>query len=252
MTPITHLHHMWHHFSFNNFFPEVTHLVKKCQGSGKQSSQSQCGVFFLSLNTWTVIIMCWEWHGAYKRKVMICKVNLTGQLDSDGFVRWEEDWTVFLLCEEGFIHTLTRVGSDSLVSICYHSVGESMLVSASSSSSSCVWYSVGGIQGSPLKFMDQVCWLLSTVACCNKVTFPGFHFSIAIGTQLLGPWTSASTALGVTENKTCSWCQIYLTATPACAGIHWGIWNTCVSVCVSSRMSHPSKPLHFPKAVHLF
>lgn len=158
--------------------------------------------FFLNLNTWTLIIMCREWQGAYKGKVMICKVNLTGQLDCDGFVRREVDWTLFLLlCEECFTHTHTHtcglwLPCFHLLSLCWWKYASVGLLQQQQHS--CVWYSVGGIQGSPLKFMDQVCRLLSIVACCNKVTFPGFNFSIVIVSQLLGPWTSPFTALGVT------------------------------------------------------
>lgn len=50
---------------------------------------------------------------------------------------------------------------------------------------SCVWYSVGGIQCSDRKFMDQVRWLLSTTVCYNIVTPPPLNISAVFSSQLL-------------------------------------------------------------------
>lgn len=50
---------------------------------------------------------------------------------------------------------------------------------------SCVWYSVGGIQCSARKFMDQVRWLLSTTVCYNTVTPPPVNISVVFSSQLL-------------------------------------------------------------------
>lgn len=62
---------------------------------------------------------------------------------------------------------------------------------------SCVWYSVCGIHCSAFKFMDQVCWLPSTVVCYSLVTQPHRNMSAVFSTQLLWSWTSAPIGSGL-------------------------------------------------------
>lgn len=66
---------------------------------------------------------------------------------------------------------------------------------------SCVWYSVGGIHCSAFKFMDQVCWLPSTMVCYNLVTHPHLNMSAVFSTQLLRPWTSALMGSGLLKMR---------------------------------------------------
>lgn len=89
---------------------------------------------------------------------------------------------------------------------------------------SCVWYPVGGIHCSALKFMDQLHWLLSTAACYDIVTPV--------------PLTSLQHSV-----SSCSGCKHLLLLFqgyfkwdllpilflfPPSQGIHRGIWSTCV------------------------
>lgn len=100
---------------------------------------------------------------------------------------------------------------------------------------SCVWYSVGGIHCSALKFMDQVRWLPSTAVCYNIVTL-----HLLTSRQYSAPSCCSGckhllSLVQVTWNALNAKLTRLLCAPPPSEGIHRGIWNTRVFLFVSDH-----------------
>lgn len=99
---------------------------------------------------------------------------------------------------------------------------------------SCVWYSVGGIHCSALKFMDQRHWLLSTAAFYDIVTPVPLTISAAFSIQLLRLQTSALTVSGLLKMRRVLNAVVF---TPSFSrNPQKNLKHSCVSVCLQSEL----------------
>ena len=100
---------------------------------------------------------------------------------------------------------------------------------------SCVWYSVGGIRCSALKFMDQVQWLPSTAVCYNIVALPPLNMSAVFSSQLLRLRASVLAVSGLLKMRPALNAKLtrLFCSPPPSPGIRRGIWNTHVFLFVS-------------------